>query len=413
MKNLAYILLALSVATSANAAKPKTTTKATAKVEDLSQLRYDAEEALMMYNIDRAEEIVDTWQSKLSKNKKSTETPKELKTIQNKIVTMRNMLERVEQIVIVDSISVDADDFFKYYRLAAEAGHIGGTAECTTYMPASGREEFYTEHDGDSGKLRILYAGILDDGSREDGADTGLSVGNGNVAYPFMLADGMTLYFASNAEVDGSLGGYDIYMTRRNEDEGGFYEPTNVGMPYNSPGDDYLMAIDETTGLGWWATDRNAEDGKVTIFVFVPNETRQNYDPERSDITDLAFITSVAATQPEGFDAQSKLAVLDKIGTAADDANTTTFALSLGNGKVYHSLSDFRNSEARNMMSTYLSEVSAYNTQADRLRTLRRQYAEGNLTLTDRIRSAESDLDAARNALMARRNSVIKLELQK
>jgi hypothetical protein len=65
------------------------------------------------------------------------------------------------------------------------------------------------------------------------------------------------------------------------------------------------------------------------------------------------------------------------------------------------------------MMSTYLSEVSAYNTQADRLRTLRRQYAEGNLTLNDRIRSAESDLDAARNALMARRNSVIKLELQK
>jgi hypothetical protein len=326
---------------------------------------------------------------------------------------MRNMLERVEQIVIVDSISVDVDDFFKYYRLAADAGHIGGTAERTTFMPASGREEFFTDHNDETGKLRIMYAGILDDGSREDAADTGLAVGNGDVAYPFMLADGMTLYFASNADVDGSLGGYDIYMTRRNEDEGGFFEPTNVGMPYNSPGNDYMLAIDETTGLGWWATDRNAEDGKVTIYVYVPNDTRQNYDPERSDITDLAFISSVAATQPEGFNAQAKLAALDNLGTSVADDSDTQFALSLGNGKVYHSLSEFRNSEARNMMSTYLSELSAYNTRSERLRTLRRQYAEGNLTLSDRISAAETDLDNARGALLSRRNAVIKLELQK
>ncbi len=413
MKNLAFILLAVSLsATTAYAAKPKAS-KAATKVEDLSQYRYDAEEALMMYDVDRADEIVDTWQSKLSKNKKATEAPKELKNLQNRIVTMRNMLERVEQIVIVDSISVDVDDFFKYYRLAAEAGHIGGTAERTTFMPASGREEFFTDHNDETGKLRIMYAGILDDGSREDAADTGLAVGNGDVAYPFMLADGMTLYFASNADVDGSLGGYDIYMTRRNEDEGGFFEPTNVGMPYNSPGNDYMLAIDETTGLGWWATDRNAEDGKVTIYVYVPNETRQNYDPERSDITDLAFISSVAATQPEGFNAQAKLAALDNLGTSVADDSDTQFALSLGNGKVYHSLSEFRNSEARNMMSTYLSELSAYNTRSERLRTLRRQYAEGNLTLTDRISAAETDLDNARGALLSRRNAVIKLELQK
>jgi hypothetical protein len=413
MKNLAFILLAVSLsATTAYAAKPKAS-KAATKVEDLSQYRYDAEEALMMYDVDRADEIVDTWQSKLSKNKKATEEPKELKNLQNRIVTMRNMLERVEQIVIVDSISVDVDDFFKYYRLAADAGHIGGTAERTTFMPASGREEFFTDHNDETGKLRIMYAGILDDGSREDAADTGLAVGNGDVAYPFMLADGMTLYFASNADVDGSLGGYDIYMTRRNEDEGGFFEPTNVGMPYNSPGNDYMLAIDETTGLGWWATDRNAEDGKVTIYVYVPNDTRQNYDPERSDITDLAFISSVAATQPEGFNAQAKLAALDNLGTSVADDSDTQFALSLGNGKVYHSLSEFRNSEARNMMSTYLSELSAYNTRSERLRTLRRQYAEGNLTLTDRISAAETDLDNARGALLSRRNAVIKLELQK
>jgi hypothetical protein len=226
-----------------------------------------------------------------------------------------------------------------------------------------------------------------------------------------MLADGMTLYFANNAEVDGALGGYDIYMTRRNDEEG-FYEPTNVGMPYNSPGNDYMMAIDEATGLGWWATDRNAEDGKVTIYVFVPNETRQNYSPDRSDITDLAFISSIKATQPEGYDVAAKLAALNNLN-AKDDNDAQIFRLSLGNGVVYTKLSDFSNNEARGMMLRYINDQKGLQAQEAKLRSLRKEYAEGNLTIAENISQLEKEVDYARNALLARRNSVIKLELTK
>jgi hypothetical protein len=44
---------------------------------------------------------------------------------------------------------------------------------------------------------------------------------------------------------------------------------------------------------------------------------------------------------------------------------------------------------------------------------MRREYAEGNLTLSDSIVHAERQLETSRNALLARRNSVIKLELKK
>jgi hypothetical protein len=200
-------------------------------------------------------------------------------------------------------------------------------------------------------------------------------------------------------------------MTRRN-DEGGFYEPTNVGMPYNSPGNDYMMAIDEATGLGWWATDRNAEDGKVTIYVFVPNETRQNYDPDRSDITDLAFISSIKATQPEGYDVQTKRDALSRVG-ARENTDAQLFKLSLGNGKVYTKLTDFSNDKARSMMLSYINDLKGFEKQQAQLDAMRREYAEGNLTLTDSIAQAERELESARNALLARRNSVIKLELSK
>jgi hypothetical protein len=416
MRKLAYVLFAIAIsAAGAFAAKPKAKAKANAKaakVEDTSQLHDQAVEALMMYDVDRADEILEDWQSKISKNKKNAETPQDLKAMQSKLLTMRNMLERVEQIVIVDSLSVDTAQFFTHYRLAADAGKIGGSAARTSYMPAAGREIFSTELNAETGKLQIVHAGILDDGSREESAAVDLALdGNGDTAFPFMLADGITLYFANNAEIDGALGGYDIYMTRRN-DEGGFYEPTNMGMPYNSPGNDYMMAIDETTGLGWWATDRNAEDGKVTIYVFVPNETRQNYDPDRSDITDLAFISSVKATQPEEFDAQAKLSALNGVGVR-ETADTQLFKLSLGNGKIYTKLADFKSDEARKMMLQYINDVRGVEKQEAQLHTMRREYAEGNLTLSDSIAHAEQQLETSRNALLARRNSVIKLELKK
>jgi hypothetical protein len=412
MKNFAYILLACTLVAPMALHAKTTKGKAAPKVEDTSQLHDQAVEALMLYDVDKADEILDTWQSKLAKNKKNAEAPQELKSLQTKLLAMRNMLERVEQIVIVDSLSVDTAQFFNSYRLAAESGRIGGTSARTNYMPASQREMFYTELDAKTGKLQIKYAGILDDGTREEGEVVDLTIGgDGDTAFPFMLADGMTLYFANNAEVDGALGGYDIYMTRRNDEEG-FYEPTNVGMPYNSPGNDYMMAIDEATGLGWWATDRNAEDGKVTIYVFVPNETRQNYSPDRSDITDLAFISSIKATQPEGYDVAAKLAALNNLN-AKDGNDAQLFRLSLGNGVVYTKLSDFSNNEARGMMLRYINDQKGLQAQEAKLRSLRKEYAEGNLTIAENISQLEKEVDYARNALLARRNSVIKLELTK
>ena len=67
-----------------------------------------------------------------------------------------------------------------------------------------------------------------------------------------------------------------------------------------------MLVVDEYAGLGYWATDRNAGDGDVTVFTFIPAfDARVNYSADRPDISDLAYITSVKATWPEGFDARA------------------------------------------------------------------------------------------------------------
>ena len=50
--------------------------------------------------------------------------------------------------------------------------------------------------------------------------------------YPFVLSDGVTIYYASKG--NGSLGGYDLFVTRYNINSDTYLTPEQLGMPYNS-----------------------------------------------------------------------------------------------------------------------------------------------------------------------------------
>ena len=115
--------------------------------------------------------------------------------------------------------------------------------------------------------------------------------------YPFMLSDGVTLYYGARGSE--SLGGYDIFVTRYDADSKSFLKPENIGMPFNSPANDYLYAIDEVNNLGWFVTDRSQPEGKVCIYIFVPNALRNTYETEaysEEELKGLARISSIAAT---------------------------------------------------------------------------------------------------------------------
>ena len=83
---------------------------------------------------------------------------------------------------------------------------------------------------------------------------------------PFLLEDGMTLFFARRSPA--GLGGYDLYMTRLTEQGNSFFEPTLLGMPYNSPYNDYLLAYHESEGWGILISDRFAPEGQVHVYRF-------------------------------------------------------------------------------------------------------------------------------------------------
>ncbi len=376
-----------------------------------------AEVALDEYRASDAEEHLDNWAIALKKSKKST--LEEFSELTSRMVMLKNMLERVEKIEVIDSVSVDSVNFFSHYPLSSAAGRLLPASALppqyqrdgvrVVYCPQSGREVIWAMPDS-TGTFKLVSAGILDDGTMESPSPMEGEPGEGGDAdFPFLMPDGMTLYFANNGE--NSLGGYDIFMTRRSDD-GSLLQPQNVGMPYNSPANDFLLAIDETTGLGWWATDRNSEPGKVTIYTFVTAETRINCDPNDDDIANRARLTSIAATRIPGKDYASMLAEAQKAAQSSDSrsASARSFSFSLGNGKVVTEIAQLRNVQARQALQQWLDRRDEFSRTEARIEVLRRSYKDGDRSVGREILSLENRLPALRDNMRRLANQVVRLE---
>ncbi len=86
---------------------------------------------------------------------------------------------------------------------------------------------------------------------------------------PFIHFDGRTLYFASNG-LPG-MGGFDIYMTRMNNDSS-WSEPKNLGYPINTSSDETGLIIDSEGLRAYFSSKRNNTNGK-DVFSFNLDES--------------------------------------------------------------------------------------------------------------------------------------------
>lgn len=374
--------------------------------------RYLAEIALSEYRTDDATEYIDEYRAALTKAKKKMS--EEAEATADAIRRMSAAMERVEKIVVIDSISVSRDDFFRAYRLTAESGSINTpeilpegiefASPTIVYMPENKSSMTWAASDS-LGNYRLVASHLLSDGSWDTPVCIGEELGEGGDAnFPFIMQDGITLYYANDGE--NSLGGLDIYISRRGDD--GYLQPQNIGMPYNSPYDDFMLAIDEVTGVGWWATDRNQIEDSVTIYKFIPSELRINCSTDDPDIYSRARLDNYRATWEEGADYSDLLAAIEEIDPEKK-INHEDFRFAMSGGKIYTKWEDFHSDFARALMEQYLEARRQYDEQRQELAQLRRLYTEGNADAGE-ILDLERQLDRKRDDLKRLANDVIRNE---
>lgn len=407
---IAIILLIVGTGLSFGAkAKPKKTPSA-------EEILREAREAFFNYEFEDAADLYEEYQNLKRKAKQPVD--EEIEIWEKELDVASNAFERVQKIIIVDSIRASQKDFVSSYKLGKATGDIG---KASSLMRDSGIESdeigfisenkdliIYPQTNGE-GDLRLFEKKLLLDGTwMEEEILTGDFEKTGDYAFPFMNADGQTIYFANNGE--GSMGGYDIFVAQKDPISGEYRQPLNLGMPFNSPYDDLMFVIDEENGIGWWATNRNSEEDDIIIYVFLYEEVRRNYPYDTENLGDLAKITAYKDTW-FGNNGEPITPSMPKINTKAakEEISSKDFDLQLGNGKTYTRFSDFKNVKAVEMMKQYLNKKKELESKEKTLRTLRSNY-KASKTGNDKILQLEEDVEELRGVVNSMKSEVLRLE---
>lgn len=268
------------------------------------------------------------------------------------------MRELTQQIIFFDSVVVEKNHFLSAIRLHPESGRLSsfndffrvqGTPDGYVYLNEMGNKCYFSDVSDDGG-LRLFTSDKLGSEWSSPTPLKGISEGISEANYPFMMADGTTFYFAAKGEE--SIGGYDIFMTRYDAEDGRFFKPENIGMPFNSEANDYMYAIDETNNIGYFVTDRRQPEDKVCVYMFIPPTTRRNYNVESlsdEQLRGYADISRIADTWGNGKERKLALERLNSLQETGREENKPEMTFVINDQTTYTSVSLFRHPDSKGL----------------------------------------------------------------
>ncbi|MBO7581831.1 MAG: hypothetical protein J6T38_10000 [Bacteroidaceae bacterium] len=322
-----------------------------------------------------------------------------------------NGLRGVDRVLIVDSVVVDKKAFLNAYPLSADLGSLSLSEKGDIVQYQTQLNGMVIAPQPQAEGLTRYY---LEDGTLTEGESIeGLGI-EGDINYPFLMPDGQTFYFAARCE-DG-YGNYDLYATRYDSDSKRFYQAENMGLPYNSYANDYMLVIDESANLGWFASDRYQPDGKVCIYTFVPNESRQTIDYETTDLNELRALASLQSITALPLTDEQKEAKaeasrrLAKVKGQRSKVNRVRdFEFVLNDARTCYTLNDFTSNEARKQCSDWLQKSKNLTTLYEQLQQMR----ETSPTAKQQILNLETRIKELQAEVHALEKQIRMLELKK
>ena len=326
------------------------------------------------------------------------------------------LLPSTAKVMFIDSLVTDENDFLKHIPLSSSCGKIS----IKKSKKGKGYDYFYTNEFEDK-----RYSSVMQDschvlmveerlGKKWDAAKTIELEGVEDVICPYMMSDGVTLYFAAKGGED-SMGLYDIYFTVYDSDSHSFYKPQSLGLPFNSFGDETYYIIDEFNDLGYLVSNRRQPEGKTCVYIFQPTETRETYDVENMPEVQLDRLARLKAITDSQMDQEVLASAKSRLSEARQTKGTKkehSFEFVINEKLVYHNVSDFRSSVNQSQFPTYLTMKNNVEAREKQLEEMRAKYHNGNKNLANTIAQMEVQVFNERQKLNLTEKQIRNTEIE-
>jgi hypothetical protein len=253
------------------------------------------EAAIMYYKLYQFNKAVDSYNLQINEfmkgKKPQTESADALRPLLALAEKAARMLYRCENIQIIDSVIVNKNDFLTAYNVGEETGTFEQINNTVIYENQLKDHRYFAKKDG-NGFFRLQSQLKFQDVWAEEKMLNLPSDAKTDDNFPFVMPDGLTIYYASNG--NGSIGGYDLFISRYNSNNDTYFAPSQMGMPFNSIFNDYMLVIDEVNEIGYFASDRFQPKDKVIIYTFIPNDRINPIGSnDEQELMNRAKITSI------------------------------------------------------------------------------------------------------------------------
>ena len=191
------------------------------------------------------------------------------------------------------------DDFYLYYPLKDKAWRpvpnvldsLSGKIVNALYAP-DGEDIIYYSASDKEGIRNIYMTRLLDSLWSVPSLLNEQMTSASDEVYPLLSSDGRSLYFSS-AGLYG-VGGYDLYVSRWDEDAREWSVPVNMGFPYSSPADDFLYMDSEDGNHTLFASNRGCSQDSIWVYVIEFDNM-----PVRRELKDPDKLRELAELSPD------------------------------------------------------------------------------------------------------------------
>lgn len=332
-------------------------------------------------------------------------------------INFENLLSATAKVSFIDSTTVSADDYIGSLPLSGSAGRISiemkDSVATYSYINEQENKKIIAVADNDGNhKLFSLYK----EGSSWSAPEPiEISGDFTDIICPYMMSDGVTLYFAAKGGND-NVGGYDVFFTFYDADDERYANPQSLGLPYNSTADDFYCITDEFNQLGYLVTTRKQEKGKVCIYPFIPTESRETYaqneDMEDEELIPYARLASISMTQTDKGAVESAQKRLHEAKHSLSAKGNSGVCFQLNAKVMYTSLSDFRNKENASKYSVLTERKAELMEKEKQLDEARVRYHNGDKRAASTITSLEEWVMKQRTTLVQEEKAIRESELK-